>query len=185
MAADMPFLSYQASTEDAIRNGGRFLKEGNAEAVKLEGGEIIAETVYKMTRLGIPVIGHLGLTPQSVHQFGGYDLRATDSRESEQLLKDAQALSDAGIFCLFLEKIPAVLAKKVTASVTIPTIGIGAGPNCDGQVLVTHDMLGLFDKFQPKFVRRYANLAESMRHAFQSYRDDVKNGKFPSEKESY
>lgn len=185
LVADMPFLSYQISTEDALRNAGRFIKEGRAEAVKLEGGEPMAETVNRIFNAGIPVMGHLGLTPQSINKFGGYKVQARTEEAVEQLVVDAIALEQAGAFSIVLEKIPAVAAKRVTEKLKIPTIGIGAGPYCDGQILVTHDMLGLFEKFRPKFVRIYAELAREIRESSARYVEDVKKGSFPNESESY
>jgi 3-methyl-2-oxobutanoate hydroxymethyltransferase len=185
LIGDMPFLSYQTSTADALRNAGRFLQEGGAEAVKVEGGRHMAETIEKMTRIGIPVMGHLGLTPQSIHQFGGYGVRGRQPDEARSLLQDAGILAEAGCFSIVLEKIPAELARQITEQVAIPTIGIGAGPDCDGQVLVTHDMLGLFEEFKPKFVRQYARLAGDMRSAFKGYIRDVKKGEFPGPEESF
>ena len=182
---DMPFMSYQNNEEEAVRNAGRIMKEVVAGAVKLEGGEYIAETVEHLVRIGIPVMGHLGLTPQAINKFGTYEVRAKDKNEAAQLLRDAKALADAGAFAIVLEKIPADLAKKVTQAISIPTIGIGAGPHCDGQVLVVYDMLGLTEEFKPRFVRRYAELAETMRGAFTQYIDDVKSRRFPSKEESY
>lgn len=188
LVVDMPFLSYQVSIEDAVRNCGRVLKETGAEAVKLEGGLPMVDTVQRLVDIGIPVMGHLGLTPQSVHKFGGYGVRGKEQSEADWLFESARSLEKAGIFSLVLEKIPSELAKSVTEALSIPTIGIGAGPHCDGQVLVLYDMLGLFEfpgGKPPKFVRQYAELAQSVRNAVQSYIDDVKQGKFPSEKESY
>lgn len=185
VVADMPFLSFQINPEKALENAGRFLKEAGAEAVKLEGGREMAQTIKKIVDSGIPVMGHLGLTPQSVNKFGGYGLRGKTEDEAEKLLQDARVLEKVGVFSIVLEKIPADLAKKVTESVGVPTIGIGAGRYCDGQVLVTHDMLGLFEKFKPKFVRRYAELGREIREACRRYTEDVKRGDFPSEKESY
>lgn len=185
VVVDMPFLSYQASLEEAIKNCGRVLKETCAEGVKLEGGSEIIDVVYKLTSIGIPVMGHLGLTPQSIHKFGGYDVRGVDEKEAEKILNDAKELESAGAFSIVLEKIPSGLAKKITETISIPTIGIGAGPFCDGQVLVVYDMLGLFEEFKPKFVRRYAELSKIIRNAFENYISDVKSGKFPSESESY
>jgi 3-methyl-2-oxobutanoate hydroxymethyltransferase len=153
--------------------------------VKLEGGEIVCPTVRRIVDAGIPVMGHLGLTPQSIHKFGTYRTRGTTDEEAEQILKDARALQDAGAFAIVLEKIPAELAREVTSSLKIPTIGIGAGRECDGQILVTHDMLGLFTRFRPRFVRRYAELGQEMLHAFRRYCTDVKGRAFPSEAESY
>jgi 3-methyl-2-oxobutanoate hydroxymethyltransferase len=185
LIGDMPFLSYQASPGDAVTNAGRFLQEAGAEAVKIEGGREMAKTIGKLTEVGIPVMGHLGLTPQSIHQFGGYRIRGKSQEEAQRLIQDAHAIEEAGCFSVVLEKIPSDLAREVTQQLKIPTIGIGAGPHCDGQVLVVHDMLGLFERFKPKFVRRYARLAEEMRLAFRAYIQDVKRGKFPSEGESY
>lgn len=185
LIGDMPFMSFQASPEDAVINAGRFLQEAGAEAVKIEGGQEMVETIGKLTGVGIPVMGHLGLTPQSIHQFGGYQVRGKSQEEAQRLIQDAQAIEEAGCFSVVLEKIPSDLAREVTQRLKIPTIGIGAGPHCDGQVLVVHDMLGLFEKFKPKFVRRYAQLAQGMRGAFQAYIQDVKGGKFPSPEESY
>jgi 3-methyl-2-oxobutanoate hydroxymethyltransferase len=185
LVADMPFLSYQSSIRDAIYNAGKFLKEAGAEAVKLEGGRIIAETIEKLVGYGIPVMGHLGLTPQSIHIFGSYKLIGKIEKEAERLIEDAKILEEAGIFALVLEKIPAKLAERITRAIKIPTIGIGAGKFCDGQILVTPDMLGIFDKFRPKFVRRYADLADVMRNAFRAFIKDVKSGEYPSKNESY
>jgi 3-methyl-2-oxobutanoate hydroxymethyltransferase len=185
LVADMPFMSYQVSMETAVFNAGRFLQVGGAEAVKLEGGEAVAETVRKLVGFGIPVMGHLGLTPQSINQFGGYIVIGKEDKAANLLLKNSQILEQAGVFALVLEKIPALVAKEITAKLKIPTIGIGAGKYCDGQVLVTYDMLGMFERFQPKFARRYANLAEAMRTAFTQYNQDVKSGHFPDDSESY
>lgn len=185
VVSDMPFLSYQASMEQAILNAGLFLKEGNAEAVKLEGGEPIAETIHRLVSLGIPVMGHLGLTPQSIQKFGGYRVRGKSFSESEELKKDARILEEAGTFAIVLEKIPADLAKEITESLSIPTIGIGAGPHCDGQILVTQDILGLFEDFKPKFARRYANLAGTIRDAVTAFADDVRSSQYPSKNESF
>ncbi|MBE0447894.1 MAG: 3-methyl-2-oxobutanoate hydroxymethyltransferase [Actinobacteria bacterium] len=183
--ADMPFMSYQVSDEKALENAGNMMKLAGAHGVKLEGGARIVELVKKMTDTGIPVMGHLGLTPQSVHQFGGYGLQATDTKEAKSLLEDSLKLEEAGAFAIVLEKIPAELADLVTARLTIPTIGIGAGPACDGQVLVTHDLLGMFEKFVPKFVKRYANLKVVIDQAVKSYIDDVRADIFPSAEHSY
>jgi 3-methyl-2-oxobutanoate hydroxymethyltransferase len=185
IVVDMPFMSYQTSVDDAVKNCGRVMKEVGVGAVKLEGGEYIAEIVRHLVRIGIPVMGHLGLTPQAINKFGTYEVRAQEKREADQLVRDAKTLSDAGAFSLVLEKIPAALARKVTASVPIPTIGIGAGPHCDGQVLVVYDMLGLTEEFKPRFVRRYAELADEMRQAFRQYIADVRAKKFPTDRESY
>jgi len=185
LVADMPFMSYQETSEQALHNAGRFMKEGGAEAVKMEGGEHICETVRRMVDIGIPVMGHLGFTPQSVHEFGGYKVRGKDSKEAEKMKRDALALRDAGIFSVVLEKVPAQLAREISEMLTIPTIGIGAGPFCDGQILVSYDLFGLYDKMNFKFVRRYANLADEIRTAVKNYCDDIKSSNFPSLDESY
>lgn len=185
LVADMPFLSYQTGVNDAVKNAGFLLQKGGAEAVKLEGGQAVVEIVKKLVDFGIPVMGHLGLTPQSIHKFGSYRLQGRNEDDTERILHDARLLQDAGAFSIVLEKIPAKLAAKITESVKIPTIGIGAGVHCDGQVLVSHDMLGLYEKFKPKFVRRYAEMGKQMMEAFINYIDDVKSNKFPSEDESY
>jgi 3-methyl-2-oxobutanoate hydroxymethyltransferase len=185
IVVDMPFMSYQTSVDDAVRNCGRLMKEVGVGAVKLEGGEHIAEIVRHLVRIGIPVMGHLGLTPQAINKFGTYEVRAQDKKEAAQLVSDAKILGEAGAFAVVLEKIPASLAKKVTQAIDIPTIGIGAGPHCDGQVLVVYDMLGMTEEFRPRFVRRYAEIAELMRGAFRNYIQDVKGGRFPSMHESY
>ncbi|HKP01617.1 MAG TPA: 3-methyl-2-oxobutanoate hydroxymethyltransferase [Nitrospiraceae bacterium] len=181
---DMPFMSYQVSREEAVRNAGRFLQVG-AHAVKLEGGVAVADQVAAMTSIGIPVMGHLGMTPQSVHRYGGYKVQGKDSDHAQALLNDAKALEAAGAFALVLEAIPAELAKIVTEQVAIPTIGIGAGPHCDGQVLVLYDLLGLFDDFVPKFVKPYAHLKADALQALRRYKEEVEQGKFPSDSESY
>jgi 3-methyl-2-oxobutanoate hydroxymethyltransferase len=185
VVVDMPFMSYQNSEEEAVRNCGRVMKEVGAGAVKLEGGEYIADRIRHLVTIGIPVMGHIGLTPQSINKFGTYEVRARDPREARQLLRDARALADAGVFAIVLEKIPSALARRITAEIPVPTIGIGAGPHCDGQVLVVYDMLGLTEEFRPRFVRRYAELAQTMREAFTRYCDDVKAAKFPGKDESY
>ncbi len=185
IVVDMPFMSYQTSVDDAVRNCGRVMKDVGVGAVKLEGGAYVAEIVRHLVKIGIPVMGHLGLTPQAINKFGTYEVRARDRAEASQLLQDAKTLAEAGVFAIVLEKIPSELARRVTSSVTVPTIGIGAGPHCDGQVLVVYDMLGLTEEFRPRFVRRYAELAEELRGAFRAYIGDVKSGKFPTGKESY
>ncbi len=185
LIADMPFLSFQVTPEDALRNAGRFMKEGLADGVKIEGGAVVADTVRKITGVGIPVMGHLGLTPQSIHAFGGYRLQGQKEDEAERLLEDAKILEEAGAFAIVLEKIPADLSREISRTIDIPTIGIGAGPDCDGQILVTHDILGLFEIFRPKFARRYAELGQTIRKAVGQYAEDVKKGTFPSEEESY
>lgn len=182
--ADMPFLSYQVSIEEALRNAGRFLQVG-AAAVKLEGGSAVVDRVRAMTAIGIPVVGHLGMTPQSVHAFGGYKVQGKGSEQAESLLDAAQALEEAGACALVLEAVPAELAGRITAILTIPTIGIGAGSMCDGQVLVLYDLLGLFDEFVPKFVKPYARLKADSLEALRRYKDEVEQGKFPSDAESY
>lgn len=183
--ADMPFMSYQVTGREALRNAGRLMKEAGAHAVKLEGGQSVTETVKRIVDAGIPVMGHLGLTPQSIYQFGTYKVRAKEKAEAEQLLEDAKRLEQAGAFAIVLEKIPATLAEKVTASVGIPTIGIGAGAGCDGQVLVVHDMLGLNHGFSPRFLRRYADLHGIMTEAVKQYISDVKKLDFPNDQEHY
>jgi len=182
--ADMPFLSYQVSVEDAVRNAGRLLQAG-AAAVKLEGGAAIVDRVQAMTRFGIPVIGHLGMTPQSVHQYGGYKVQGKERTQAETLQADARALEAAGAFAIVLEAIPAALAKTVTEALTIPTIGIGAGAHCDGQVLVLYDLLGLFDDFAPKFLKPYAHLKADALQALRRYKEEVEQGKYPTDAESY
>lgn len=185
LVVDLPFMSYHVDLKESVRNCGRVMKETGADAVKLEGGERIAEVVNHLIKVGIPVMGHLGLTPQSINIFGTYVTRGTDSKEAAQIQKDAKILEQAGCFGIVLEKIPATLAKKVTKSLKIPTIGIGAGINCDGQILVTHDMLGMTEMFHPRFVRKYLNIAEQSKNAFRSYIKDVKAQKFPNKSESY
>jgi 3-methyl-2-oxobutanoate hydroxymethyltransferase len=185
VVGDMPFMSYQASDEQAVLNAGRFIQEGGADAIKLEGGARVAGAVRRIVDAGIPVMGHLGLTPQSVLAFGGYKVQARGEADQERLIADAKALEAAGCFSLVLEGIPARLGAVVTRELQIPTIGIGAGVNCDGQVLVTHDLLGLFLGHRPKFVRRYAELGDAMRDAFARYVADVKAKRFPGDAESY
>jgi 3-methyl-2-oxobutanoate hydroxymethyltransferase len=185
VVGDMPFMSYQASDEQAVLNAGRFIQEGGADAIKLEGGARVAGAVRRIVEAGIPVMGHLGLTPQSVLAFGGYKVQARGEADQERLIADAKALEAAGCFSLVLEGIPARLGAVVTRELQIPTIGIGAGVNCDGQVLVTHDLLGLFLGHRPKFVRRYAELGDAMRDAFARYVADVKAKRFPGDAESY
>ncbi len=185
VVGDMPFMSYQVSLEETLRNAGRFLKEGKAAAVKFEGGARVADRIEALTRHDIPVMAHIGLTPQSVHRMGGYKVQGRLSEEAKQLLNDAKTIESAGAFSIVLEGIPNPLAKEITEAIHIPTIGIGAGPYCDGQVLVMHDLLGLFNRFQTKFVRRYADLTATAADAFRRYRLDVLSGKFPSEEEGY
>jgi 3-methyl-2-oxobutanoate hydroxymethyltransferase len=181
---DMPFMSYQASTEEAVRNAGRFLQAG-AAAVKLEGGAAMVERVKAMSSIGIPVMGHLGMTPQSVHALGGYKVQGKVKDQAALLFDDAKALEAAGAFAIVLEAVPAGVAKKITEALSIPTIGIGAGPHCDGQVLVLYDLLGLFDEFVPKFVKPYAHLKADALQALRRYKEEVEEGKFPSDSESY
>ena len=178
VVADMPFMTYQVSVEEAVRNAGLLLQAG-AAAVKVEGGPAIAGAVRRMVEVGIPVMGHLGLQPQSVHQLGGYKRQAMQREEIETLVEDAHALERAGVFAIVLEAVGHDAARQVTSAVSVPTIGIGAGPDCDGQVLVSHDMLGLFDGHIPSFVKRYANLAEEIDRAAHAYVDDVRAGRFP------
>jgi 3-methyl-2-oxobutanoate hydroxymethyltransferase len=186
LVVDMPFLTYQVSVEEAIRNCGRVLKESGAQAVKLEGGhEDVAETIHRLVVSGIPVMGHLGLTPQSVHKLGGYRLVGRADSEREALLADAQRLVDAGCFSMVLEMLPQSLAGEISRAIPIPTIGIGAGPECDGQVLVLPDMLGLNEGFSPGFLKRYANLASTVREAVSDYVREVKEGTYPGGEHSY
>jgi 3-methyl-2-oxobutanoate hydroxymethyltransferase len=185
VVVDMPFGSYQGDSQLALQSAVRIMKEAGAHAVKVEGGAIIAESIRRILSAGIPVMGHLGLTPQSIYKFGTYVARATVQEEAEQLVRDAQLLQDLGCFAMVLEKIPAHVAERVSKMLTIPTIGIGAGPATDGQVLVTQDMLGINKEFSPRFLRRYAQLHDVMTQAFRQYTADVKAGKFPAADESY
>ena len=180
LVGDMPFMSYQVSVEDAVRNAGRFLQQGGMDAVKLEGGRERADAARAIVNAGIPVMGHLGLTPQSVNQLGGFRAQGKTASAAKRLLEDAQILEEAGAFSLVLESVPARLAEYISKHISIPTIGIGAGSGCDGQVLVTHDLLGLFERFTPKFVRQYANLHETMTKAFTEYLNDVNAKEFPA-----
>lgn len=180
LVGDMPFMSYQVSVEDAVRNAGRFLQNGGMDAVKLEGGRERADAVRAIVGAGIPVMGHLGLTPQSVHQLGGFRAQGKTATAAKRLLEDAKILEEAGAFSLVLESVPARLAEYISKQISIPTIGIGAGAGCDGQVLVTHDLLGLFERFTPKFVKQYAQLHEELNKAFTEYIEDVKNKRFPA-----
>jgi 3-methyl-2-oxobutanoate hydroxymethyltransferase len=182
---DLPFLTYQVSVEDAIRNAGRVLQESGAHGVKLEGGRHMVETVRALVDRGIPVMGHLGLTPQSVNALGGYRVQGREPEAAGRLLADAKALENAGACSIVLELLPADLAGKISASLTIPTIGIGAGPGCDGQVLVLHDMLGLNDLFHPKFLKRFAELGEAVRSAVRTYADEVRDGRYPGSEHSF
>jgi len=181
---DMPFLSYQTSISDAIKNAGRALKETNCEAVKVEGGEEQADVIESLVNAGIPVMGHVGLQPQSVNVYGGYILRGK-GKEREKIIADAKAVEEAGAFAVVLEKLPSSLAKEITRELSIPTIGIGAGPYCDGQVLVFHDIVGLFEEFKPKFVKRYAKIGELAREAISRFVKEVKSGEFPDREHSF
>jgi 3-methyl-2-oxobutanoate hydroxymethyltransferase len=185
LVGDMPFMSYQTSAEDAKRNAGRFLAEGGADAVKLEGGRHMAPTVQSLVEIGVAVQGHIGLTPQSISAFGGFKTQGKSAEAARRLVADAKALEEAGAFSMVLEAIPAKLAAFISHSVSIPTIGIGAGAGCDGQVLVTHDLLGLFDRHTPKFVRQYATLGPTMQAAFEQYKADVQAGAFPAQEHTY
>ncbi len=182
---DMPFMSYQSGVADAVRNAGRFLKEAGAAAVKLEGGAEVLEHIRALTRSDIPVMAHIGLTPQSIHRMGGYKVQGRTEEAQKRLLQEAVAAEDAGAFAILLEAIPMELSSSVTAKLAIPTIGIGAGPHCDGQVLVIHDLLGMFERFVPKFIRRYASFKEDAIKAIRSYREDVERGDFPTEEQSF
>lgn len=184
LIGDMPFLSYQLSIEEAVRNAGRFLQEAGMDAVKLEGGRARAEAVRAIVSTGIPVMGHLGLTPQSVNQLGGFRAQGKTLETAREILADAHALEDAGCFALVLEAVPTQLAELISRRLRIPTIGIGAGPGCDGQVLVAHDLLGLFDRFTPRFAKRYTDLHSAMDQAFRSFIDDVERDQFPSAEHS-
>lgn len=185
VVCDMPFLSYQVSPDEAVRNCGRAMKETGCQAVKIEGGQAMAATVRRLVEVGIPVMGHIGLTPQSVHALGGYRVQGREDASAERLRGDAAALEDAGAFAVVLELIPAPLASQITKALTIPTIGIGAGPACDGQVLVLHDMLGLNDRFSAKFVKKYAALAEDVREAARVFSAEVREGRYPGPEHSF
>ncbi|MEK6691901.1 MAG: 3-methyl-2-oxobutanoate hydroxymethyltransferase, partial [Nitrospirota bacterium] len=182
---DMPFLSYQTGIDDAVRNAGLFLKEGGAQAVKLEGGATVIEQIKAITKYDIPVMAHIGLTPQSIHKMGGFKVQGRDEEVARRLLEDAHTVEDAGAFSVVLEAIPSDLAKRITSELKIPTIGIGAGPFCDGQILVLHDILGLFERFTPKFVKRYANLKDGALKAVKAYKEEVEKGIFPSDEHSF
>ena len=185
IVGDLPFMSYHAEVSEAIRNAGRILKEGGAQSIKLEGGQAMAETVNRIVKSGIPVMGHVGLTPQSVNQLGGYRVQGKTISDAIRLMEDTRALEEAGAYAVVLECVPAALAQMITDRLSIPTIGIGAGAGCDGQVQVLHDFLGLFTDFLPKHARRYANLAETIQDAASQYISDVHLGEFPTDKESY
>jgi 3-methyl-2-oxobutanoate hydroxymethyltransferase len=185
VVCDMPFLTYQISPDDALRNCGRAMKETGCHAVKIEGGQPMAATVRRLVDIGIPVMGHIGLTPQSVHALGGYRVQGRDDGTAERLKADAKALEDAGAYAVVLELVPAPLASQITKALTVPTIGIGAGPACDGQVLVLHDMLGLNEKFSAKFVKKYAALAEDVREAVRVFTAEVREGRYPGPEHSF
>lgn len=185
VVGDMPFMSYQVSVEQAVTNAGRLIQEGGASAIKLEGGARMADRVQAIVQAGIPVMGHIGLTPQSVHQFGGYKVQGKNYLDSRQIKQDACDLQNAGVFALVLEGIPGELAEEITTELKIPTIGIGAGAKCDGQILVLHDLLGLNQDFVPKFVKQYAQLADSLKNAVTEYIEDVRTETFPEQKHTY
>jgi 3-methyl-2-oxobutanoate hydroxymethyltransferase len=184
VVVDMPFLSYQTSIEDGIRAAGRLLKEGGAEAVKLEGGEEVSELIARLVAIGIPVMGHVGMTPQSVHKFGGFKMQGKSDEQAQSILAGARAIAAAGAYAMVVEHVPSALAAAITQAVPVPTIGIGAGPSCDGQVLVMHDLLGLDPDWSPRFARRYAELGKQTIVAFSSYVADVRSGQFPADKEA-
>lgn len=185
VVVDMPFMSYEVTVEEAVRNAGRLMKEGRAGAVKLEGGVRVAEQIRAIVKAGIPVMGHIGLTPQSINVFGGFKVQGKSEEAARALLADAKAVEEAGAFAVVIEAVPAALAQMITDVVSIPTIGIGAGAGCDGQILVYQDMLGMFSDFTPKFVKRYANVGEVMREAFANYATEVASGAFPTEEHTY
>ncbi len=182
---DMPFMSYQVSREDALKNAGRFVKEAGCDAVKLEGGRVVARTIEKIVSAGIPVMGHVGLTPQTASSLGGFKVQGRNIEEAKKIFEDAVAVADSGAFAIVLECVPAELSGLITETVDIPTIGIGAGNKCDGQVLVTHDLIGLFEKFTPSFVKKYVNLAPDIKNAIGLFKEEVEAGEFPSKKESF
>ena len=185
VVVDMPFMSYQGSVYDALNNAGRLMKEGRANAVKLEGGKEVAPQIKAIVQAGIPVMGHLGLTPQSINALGGYKVQGKDESAAQKLLEDAKTIAEAGVFSIVLECVPSALAEVITKAVDVPTIGIGAGAGCDGQILVYQDMLGMFSDFTPKFVKRYANIGEAMREAFRTYIAEVSEGIFPKTEHGY
>ncbi len=185
IVGDMPFMSYQVSVEESLRNAGRLVQEGGAEGVKIEGGIAMRDRIRAIVDIGIPVMGHVGLTPQSVHRFGGYRVQGKDYLNARKILSDAKAVEDAGAFSIVLEGIPAELGKRISEALAIPTIGIGAGPHCNGQILVIHDLLGLPGDFNPKYIKRYADIGESITDAVRNYIDEVREEKFPSEEHSY
>ena len=185
VVVDMPFMSYEVTVEEAVRNAGRLMKEGRAGAVKLEGGVRVAEQIRAIVKAGIPVMGHIGLTPQSINVFGGFKVQGKSEEAARALFADAKAVEEAGAFAVVIEAVPAALAQMITDAVSIPTIGIGAGAGCDGQILVYQDMLGMFSDFTPKFVKRYVNVGEVMREAFANYAAEVASGAFPTEEHTY
>ena len=185
VVVDMPFMSYEVTVEEAVRNAGRLMKEGRAGAVKLEGGVRVAEQIRAIVKAGIPVMGHIGLTPQSINVFGGFKVQGKSEEAARALLADAKAVEEAGAFAVVIEAVPAALAQMITDAVSIPTIGIGAGAGCDGQILVYQDMIGMFSDFTPKFVKRYANVGEVMREAFANYAAEVASGAFPTVEHTY
>ncbi len=185
IVGDMPFMSYQANNEDAVRNAGRFVKEGGVDAVKLEGGHRMRERVEALTNTAIPVVGHIGLTPQTSPLWGGYRVQGRTSDDAEEIIKDAKAIEKAGAFAVVIEMVTSEVAKRVTEQLSIPTIGIGSGQHCDGQIVVLHDILGLYEKFTPKFIKKYANLSAEIQSALEAYRDDVVTGKFPGEEHTF
>ena len=185
IVADLPFMTYQVDPSEALRNAARLLQEGGAHTVKLEGGENIAPTVRRIVQCDIPVMGHVGVTPQSVNAFGGYRVRGRTAQQASQILRDALALEEAGAYAVVLELVPAPLSRRISEKLTVPTIGIGAGPDCDGQVQVLHDMLGLFTDFVPRHAKQYANLGQTIRDAFCQYAQEVKDGSFPTTRESF
>jgi 3-methyl-2-oxobutanoate hydroxymethyltransferase len=185
LVADMPYLSYQITVEDAVRNAGRFIQVGGAEAVKLEGGEAVAETIHRLTGIGIPVLAHLGMTPQSVHAFGGHRVQGRTDEAAKRLIEEAHIVEQAGAFAVVLELIPAALAKEITEQITIPTIGIGAGPHCDGQIQVLHDLIGLVPDEPFKHTKRYAHVGETITKALQRYAEEVRTGQFPTEEHAF
>ena len=185
LIGDLPFMSYQASVEDGMRAAGRLIKEGHAESVKLEGGETVAELCRRLVQAGIPVMGHIGLTPQSIHQFGGFKVQGRTEAQRTQILADARALADAGAYAIVIEAVPHALAGEISRAVPAVTIGIGAGVDCDGQVMVMHDLLGLQPSWKPRFVRRYAEMGKAVGEAFAAYAADVRAGRFPAAEETY
>jgi 3-methyl-2-oxobutanoate hydroxymethyltransferase len=185
LTVDLPFMSYQLSAQQALESAGRLVKEAGAQSVKLEGGERSAEAIALIVSAGIPVVGHVGLTPQSVHAFGGFKVQGRTDSQAEQVLRDAHAVASAGAFCVVLEGMPKDVAERISAELVIPTIGIGAGPHCDGQVLVCNDLLGMDNRFQPKFVKRFASLEEVIVESVRAYAEDVREGRFPGPEHSF